>query len=104
MSFRVVLARRATREIEDHFHWLSQRSRAAAERWRDSVIDAVTALEENPEGRPEAPEAQYHAGLRQLLHDKRRQVHRILFEVHDDTVVILRVRHAAQDLLGPSDL
>ena len=104
MSFRVVIARRAKREIQDYDDWLGQRSPAAAQRWRNSFLKAVTSLEDNPEGCPEAPEAEYHAGLRQLLHGKRRQVHRILFEVRDDTVVILRVRHAAQNLLGPSDL
>jgi plasmid stabilization system protein ParE len=104
MSFQIVMARIAAREIKEHYHWLGQRSATAAERWRDSLLDAITSLEVYPERFPEAPEAEYHQGLRQLLHGKRRHVHRILFEVRGDTVIILRVRHAAQNLLAPGDL
>jgi plasmid stabilization system protein ParE len=103
MSFRVAIARKAAREIEGQYHWLAERSRAAADRWRDGLIEAIGSLEENPERCPEAPEAEYHEGLRQLLHGKRRHVYRILFEVRGDTVVVLRVRHAAQDLLASED-
>jgi plasmid stabilization system protein ParE len=104
MSFRVALARKAAREIQDQYEWLARRSRAAANRWRESFLEAITSLESNPERCPAAPEAEYHEGLRQLLHGKRRQVHRVLFEIRGDTVVILRVRHASQDFLAPEDL
>jgi hypothetical protein len=61
-------------------------------------------LEENPERCAEAPDAEWHgAGLRQLLHGKRRYIYRILFEIRGDVVVVFRVRHRAQDLLGPED-
>jgi plasmid stabilization system protein ParE len=60
-------------------------------------------LEEDPERWPEAPEAEWHEGLRQLLHGKRRHLHRILFEIRGQLVVVLRVRHGAQDFLGPED-
>jgi plasmid stabilization system protein ParE len=104
MSLYVVLARRAAREIEEHYDWLARRSQAAADRWRDSLLEAIDTLAETPERCPEAPEAEWHEGLRQLLHGKRRQVHRILFEVRGETVVVLRVRHGAQDFLGPEEL
>lgn len=38
------------------------------------------------------------------LHGKRRHVHRILFEIRGQTVVVLRVRHSAQDFLGPEEI
>ena len=104
MSFRVIIARKAAREIQEQYAWLAQRSRAAANRWRDSLLEAVASLEDHPDRCPEAPEAEFQDGLRQLLHGKRRQVHRVLFEIRRDTVVILRVRHAAQNLLTPEDL
>jgi plasmid stabilization system protein ParE len=105
MSFRVEITRRAAREIEENYNWLADRSESAAERWRDSLLAAAQSLEENPERCPEAPEAEWYGpGLRQLLHGKKRRAHRILFEVRDDTVFILRVRHSAQDFLGPHDL
>lgn len=103
MSFTVTIARKAAREIEEQYDWLAQRSQAAANRWRDSLLEAIEALEENPERCPEAPEAEWHEGLRQLLHGKRRHVHRILFEIREQTVVVLRVRHSARDFLGPEE-
>jgi plasmid stabilization system protein ParE len=103
MSWNVVLARKAAREIEEQYDWLAQHSVAAANRWRDSLLEAVQSLEDNPQRCGEAPEAEWHEGLRQLLHGKRRQVYRILFEIREENVVILRVRHSAQDFLGPED-
>ena len=104
MSGNVVLARKAAREIEQQFTWLSERSETKANRWRNSLLEAIDSLEDNPERCPEAPEAEWHEGLRQLLHGKRRQIHRILFEIRGDTVVVLRVRHSAQDFLRPEEL
>jgi plasmid stabilization system protein ParE len=103
MSWHVVIARKAAREIETQYNWLAERSVSGANRWRDSLLEAIDTLEENPEGLPEAPEAEWHEGLRQLLHGKRRRVHRILFEIREQTVVVLRVRHSAQDFIGPEE-
>jgi plasmid stabilization system protein ParE len=105
MTFRVEIARRAAREIEDQYQWLAERSQAAAGQLRDSLLAAIRSLEENPERCPEAPEAEWYGpGLRQLLHGKRRGIYRILFEIRGDVVVVLRVRHSAQELLGPDNL
>lgn len=104
MSGNVVLARVAAREIEQQFTWLAERSETNANRWRNPLLEAIDSLEDNPERCPEAPEAEWHEGLRQLLHGKRRQIHRILFEIRGDTVVVLRVRHSAQDFLRPEEL
>jgi len=104
MSWHVVIARPAAREIQEQFDWLARRSRAAANRWRDSLLRAITTLEDDPLRCPEAAEAEWHEGLRELLHGKRRQVHRILFEIRGQTVVVLRVRHSSQDYLRPEPL
>jgi len=104
MKFHVAIARKAAREIEDNYLWLADRSEATANRWRNSLLQAVSSLEENPQRCPEAPEAEWHPGLRELLHGKRRRVHRILFEIRGHTVVILRVRHSAQESLAPGAL
>jgi len=103
MSFSVVIARKAAREIEARYDWFAQYSEAVANRWRDSLLEAIGTLEEHAERCPEAPEAEWHEGLRQLLHGKRRQVHRIFFEIRDQPAVVLRVRHGAQDLLRPEE-
>ena len=103
MSFHVVIARKAAREIEEQYHWLAERSEAAANRWRNALLEAINTLEENPDRCPEAPEAEWHDGLRQLLHGRRRQLHRVLYEIRGQTVVVLRVRHSAQDFSGPEE-
>ena len=104
MTSRVEITRRAAREIEDQYRWLAERWPAAADRLRDSLLAAVGSLEKNPERCPEALEAEWYGpGLRQLLHGRRRRIYRILFEIRGDVVLVVRVRHSAQDLLGPED-
>jgi plasmid stabilization system protein ParE len=88
MKFRVEIARKAAREIEEQYAWLANYSRTAA-----------PSLEQNPGRYGLAPEAEDYEGLRELLHRKRQHVYRILFEVRADRVIILRVRHAAGDRL-----
>ncbi len=104
MTFRVVIARRAAGEIAANHRWLSERSPPRADRWRDSLLRAVDSLEEQPERYPLAPESEWYDGeLRELLHGKRRQAYRILFEIRGDAVAVLRVRHHSQNQLGPDD-
>jgi plasmid stabilization system protein ParE len=100
MTRQVEIARKAAREIKEQYRWLAERSVAAARRWRNTILEAIDTLEDNAERCPEAPEAEWYEGLRQLLYGKRRQVHRILFEIRGQVVVVLRVRHSAQDFLG----
>jgi plasmid stabilization system protein ParE len=58
MSFSVVIARKAAREIEAQYDWLAEPSEAAANRWRDALLQAIDTLEANPQRCPEAPEAE----------------------------------------------
>jgi plasmid stabilization system protein ParE len=104
VSRRVVILRRAAREIADNYGWLAGRSKAAADRWQASLLRAIDALAEDATRYPLAPEDEFFTGeLRELLHGRRRTVYRVLFEVIDDAVYIVRVRHSSQDALGPGD-
>ncbi|MCI0461970.1 MAG: type II toxin-antitoxin system RelE/ParE family toxin [Gemmataceae bacterium] len=105
MAHSVHVTARALREIDGALAWLSERSRAAAVRWHEQLMEAVRSLENNPERCALAPESEwFHGEIRQLLHGKRRGVYRILFEVRGNTVYILRVRHSARALLEPGEL
>ena len=105
MAHSVHITRRAFREIDEALPWLAERSPSAASRWYEQLTEAIRSLEDNPQRCGLAPESEWYPGeLRQLLHEKRRGVYRILFEVRGDTVYILRVRHGAQALLEPDDL
>lgn len=96
MSRRVVILRRAAREIAVNRAWLAERAPAAADRWRDSLLRAIDTLAEDPARHPLAPEAAFYDGeLREVLHGRRRTVYRVLFEATDDTVYIVRVRHSS---------
>jgi plasmid stabilization system protein ParE len=105
MAHSVHLTARALREIDEALEWLSERSRRAAARWHEQLLEAVRSLEANPARCGLAPESEWFPGeIRQLLHGKKRGVYRILFEIRGDTVYILRVRHSAQALLEPGEL
>jgi plasmid stabilization system protein ParE len=104
MTFRVEIALKAAYEIEVQYEWIAKRSLAAAKNWRGSLLKAIDSLELNPDRCRKAPEADCYHGLRQLLHGKRQRHYRILFEIRGNTVVILRVRHPAQDLLKANEL
>jgi plasmid stabilization system protein ParE len=105
MPHSVRITARALREIDGALEWIARRSRTAARRWHDKLLEAIRSLEHHPERCGLAPESEWYPGdLRQLLYGKRRGTYRILFEVRSDAVYILRVRHGAQDLLQPDEL
>jgi plasmid stabilization system protein ParE len=106
MAHTVRITARALQEIDETLAWLAERSRPAAARWHERLLEAIRSLENNPERCGLAPEDEWYEDgpLRQLLCGKRQGVYRILFEVRGDTVYILRVRHSAQALLEPGDL
>jgi plasmid stabilization system protein ParE len=105
MAHAIHITARALREIDETLDWLAARSRAAAVRWHEQLLEAIRSLENNPERCGLAPESAWYPGeIRQLLHGKRRGVYRILFEVRGNTVYILRVRHSAQAVLQPDEL
>src|ERR1700676_3185185 len=105
MAHSVRITARALGEIDGALAWLSGRSRPAALRWHEQLLEAIHSLENDPERCGLAPESEWYPGeVRQLLHGKKRGVYRILFEVRREAVYILRVRHSAQDLLGPDEL
>lgn len=106
MPYRVEITARALHEIDRQLAWLVDRSPSGAARWHEKLLSAVEGLEENPTRYSLAPENDWHLGgeLRQLLFGKRRGIYRILFEIRGNVVYILRVRHSAQDLLGPDDI
>lgn len=100
MKFNVEFTLTALAEIEKSYNWLLARSATAADRWKDGIFSAIDSLESRPLSNPFAPEAENRdRNIRQLLHGKRRGVYRILYEVRDQNVYVLHVRHGAQRFL-----
>jgi plasmid stabilization system protein ParE len=105
VTFRVEITRRAAREIEERYRHIAEDSARSADRWRVKLLAAVGSLADNPERCPQAPESEWYGdALREVYVGKRRNTYRILFEIRQQTVYILRVRHGRQDFLRPDDL
>lgn len=101
MKYRVEITATALAEVQEAYEWLAARSASAAHRWRAALLRAVDSLETFPERCPLAPEGDYlGAEIRQLLYGKRRGVYRILFQIRNNVVHVLRVRHGARRFLG----
>ncbi len=104
---KVVLTGPAKHDIRAAYEWWrDNRSREQAERWYRGILAAARSLSRHPERCGPATESDLlPQGIRQLLFGLGRQVtHRLVFTIDEGTVIILRVRHTAQDALTPDDL
>ena len=107
MTFEVIFTARAARELEQAAHWWAEhRSAAQAHGWYDGFFKRLVALEHNPERYPLAREnGRFPYQLRQLAFGLRRRLtHRAVFTIREDRVVILAVRHAAQDDVSAEEI
>ena len=101
MKFIVVITDTAAAEIEEAYDWLADRAPGAAQQWKLGLLDAVARLESMPTACSIAPESDYFGReIRQLLYGKRQHKYRVLFEIRDAKVIVLRVRHSSRRFLG----
>ena len=103
MSYRVVFTARARTDAITQFHFLAERSPAAAGRWYTGLEKAIAKLRTMPERHPIAEDESERLGitLRQMLYGRRPGVFRILFSIEGDTVTLHYVRHSAQGPIEP---
>jgi plasmid stabilization system protein ParE len=107
MTYQVVLTDRAHQDLlRARQWWAENRSLEQAQRWYDGFAEAIHSLAEAPTRYMLAPENNDLAyDVRQLNYGLgRRPTHRALFTVRPQEVVILRVRHLAQQQLAPQDV
>lgn len=91
MEYRLEVAPRALREIEQVYDSIAQQSRLQAERWRQGLrqkMDSLCFLPERYELAPESESAGFE--IRQLLYGKRRNVYRVLYTVSAEVVRVIR--------------
>jgi len=101
MKFAVEITNTAWAEIEEAYDWLAKRAPTAAARWKENLLAAIDTLESFPAGCSIAPESEYFGReVRQLLYGKRQHKYRVIFEIREKVVVVLRVRHGARRFLG----
>ena len=97
----MIITEPAERDIEEAFCWIAAADEQAAFRWYNRLLEIIHALEKFPERCPLAPESKYFKGeIRQILHGRRQHKYRILFDIKNDKVRVLHVRHGARLALG----
>lgn len=86
--------------------WAEHHSYDQAIRWRDSIYEQLESLRDGPERYPVAAEnPQFNYELRQkLVGLGNRRGYRVVFTIHKQTVYVLAVHRAAQDVNRPGDL
>jgi plasmid stabilization system protein ParE len=107
MTYRVVVTRRAERDMHDAAGWwATNRSPEQANRWLSGLERHLQSLSKTPTRYAAAAESdQFPFELRELHYGPgRRSTHRVLFTIADELVLVLTVRHVAQDRLDPEDL
>jgi len=103
----VFIAEPARLDLQQHHNWWAEhRSAEQAARWYAGFFKALLQLEAHPERFRKAPEdGLWPFVVRQLNFGiGRRPTHRALFVVRSNEVVVLRVRHLAQDALSADEL
>lgn len=106
MTYNVVITPEASRQMEAAAGWWArERSEEQARQWYAGIRGAVATLAEWPERHPLAAEhADFGHELRELHYGLgRRATHRVIFTITKQSVVVIAVRHAAQDRLQPDD-
>jgi plasmid stabilization system protein ParE len=106
MSRTLRILERARADVDDIFDWIVHRSVQGAVSWYLAFRRAIAKIELAPESFAEAAEA--HALQRPLreapFKTRRGRTYRIVFEVFNAEILILRVRGPGQGALRPRDV
>ena len=105
MKHSVEIRHRARIDIRIHHAWMQKKlTHLSAEKWSDGIVARIQTLQSDPDMWPLADESSLlDFELRVILYRRGRHVHRILFEIDGDAVLVHHVRHAAQDTLTADD-
>src|SRR3990170_6959937 len=104
MTYEVLIATRAQQEAQaNHDWWAEHRSAEQASRWYDEFLNATLSLEQNPDRFGLAAENdRFPYEIRQLSFGiGRKPTHRLVYAIRPRQVVVLRVRHLAQQAIDP---
>jgi plasmid stabilization system protein ParE len=104
MTYHVELAETAKADIREQARYLrNQVSFTAAEKWLAGLEKTLATLQAHPLRCPLAAESdKFPRPIREHYHGRRpKNRFRILFEIRDDLVYVIYVRHAARDEVEP---
>ncbi len=103
----VLITQRAQDELDSaRDWWAAHRSVDQADRWYVGFVQAMLTLESSAEQHPLAPESElFPYEVRQLDYGlSRKPTHRALYTLRPDKIIVLRVRHLAQQPLSVTDV
>lgn len=101
MAFFVEITARAKGDLEDAVSWYAEHSREKALLWSIGCQEAIESLANFPSRCAIAPENRDgEREVRHLLYDQ----HRILFEIEDETVTVLHIRHQKRQPFEMDDI
>ncbi|REK07508.1 MAG: type II toxin-antitoxin system RelE/ParE family toxin [Planctomycetota bacterium] len=107
MRHRLVLTRRAEADLNQAYTWWSDnRSPEQAYRWYEGFLQALRLAAQGPDRHPLAAESfLFPYEIRQLNYGLgKTPTHRAVFVVRAGAVLVLRIRHLAQEALGEEDV
>lgn len=109
MKFHVAVTSRASQQLAEAAIWWSEhRSTDQALRWLEGFEAAIAALSDTAEQHGLAREndlCDLSYPVRQLLYGiGSKPTHRALYEIRNDTVYVVAIRHLAQNDLTAKDL
>jgi plasmid stabilization system protein ParE len=92
--YEIIVYPKALADIREAYFYIKSRSPMNAERWLQGIWKAIDELEMFPSGCAAArEEPKFGEELRQFVYKS----HRIVFEVAEDEVHVLYVRHGSRE-------
>jgi plasmid stabilization system protein ParE len=106
VNYQVHVRPRARIDVNRSVAWISEHvSVRSADRWLATFESSIDDLANKPDRYASTSETlTAEIEIRERLFGRKPHVYRILFVILNDTVQVLRFRHAAQDQLIESDL
>ncbi|MBI1745394.1 MAG: type II toxin-antitoxin system RelE/ParE family toxin [Acidobacteria bacterium] len=100
--YRIEITATAKSEIQKAYDWYGEHLPAGAERWLNGLLRKIETRKRQPARCPRARESDAFAiPVRQILYGKRGGAYRALFQIINEAVFILHVRHAARADVEP---
>lgn len=109
MNYQVFITSRARQQLtESALWWAEHRDLEQAVRWLDGFETAIARLQSKPERHSLARENDFYDlpyPVRQLVYGVgKKPTHRAVFEIRNDIVYVIAVRHLAQDDIPSEEL